>query len=109
MEKINLTRTEKKILKAIRKYPCADIGQQELNGYLHFPPIEVILKALGTLTRENLIEERGAPDHGYQLTSNGEKYLSSIRFSLWSFIPSRKEIVLAVISALMGAIISDLL
>lgn len=109
MEQIKLTRTEKKVLKAIKKYPYADIGLQELNGYLHFPAIEVILKALGALTRENLIEERGKPDHGYRLTPNGEKYLSSIRFSLWSFIPNRKQVALAIISALIGALINDLL
>ena len=109
MERIKLTRTEKKILKAIKKYPHADIGQQELNGYLHFPPITVILKSLGTLANENVIEKRETPDHGYRLTPNGEKYLSSVRFSLWSFIPSRKQVVLAIISALIGALINDLL
>ena len=107
MEQIKLNRIEKKILKAIGKYPHADIGQQELNGYLNFPPIEDILKALETLIDENLIKERERPYRGYQLTRNGEKYLLSTRFSLWNFVPDRKQIVLAVISALIGAFIKS--
>ena len=109
METIKLSKTELQILKAIKKYPYADVGYQELNGYLRFPPVEDILKAIGTLTAEHLIEERNKPLHGYELTRDGEKYLSSVKFSIRDCTPSKKDIVLAVISAVIGAVITGLL
>lgn len=109
MEAVKLSKTELKILKAIKKYSHADIGYSELNGYLKFPPAEDILKALGYLTAERLIEERCKPLHGYELTRKGEKYLSSIKFSIRNIMPDGRDIALAIISAAIGAIINGLL
>ena len=75
MEDIILTRVEKKCLYAIKRYPNADIGLRELNGYLHFPALEVILGAVGKLKTNGLIEDKEAPFHGFQITMRGEDYI----------------------------------
>lgn len=109
MQSVKLSATEIKMLKAMQKYPHADIGYQEFNGYLRFPPAESILKALNSLMEEQLIVEQEKPLYGYKLTKNGEQYLSSIRFSVKAIMPSKEKVVWAIISAAIGAIVTGLL
>lgn len=102
---VRLTRIEKKVLTAICRYSYADVGLLELNGYLHFPPVESILAAVGELEREGLIELKGPPFHGYQSTEKGNQYwrrapLFSSRFAL-----SLREILIAAIGSAIGGII----
>lgn len=81
-----LSKTEKRILAAIRKYPYVDIGFPELNGYLKFPAAEEILTALSDLERLGFIAEKTFPKNCYSLTSEGTRYLVSHRWltsKLW--------------------------
>lgn len=101
-----LNKLEKKILIAIHRYSYADIGLQELNGYLHFPPIEIILSAVGFLKQEGLIKEREQPFHGYQLTNAGERYKAEHRFLFSGFLPLFRDAVIAIVASAIGGIIA---
>lgn len=79
MEKVRLSRIERKILFALRVYDEINIGVCELNGYLHFPPILDILEALDRLQKHGFIRKvespyRGRPEH-YVITWEGKEWL----------------------------------
>lgn len=79
MEKVKLSRMERKILFALHNYGYATIGYQELNGYLHFPPALDIGDALQNLQSLGLIREveppcKGKPGH-YAITQKGKEWL----------------------------------
>jgi len=96
-----LSKVEKKCLYALKRYPHADIGIQELNGYLHFPPLEAILKAIGTLEKNGLIDDKPSPLHGFQLTGPGEEYIKKHRLA-YRLAPHIKAIVIATIGGLIA-------
>ena len=75
-------RIEKQILDVLRRYQYADIGWQELNGYLHFPPVELIFSATHQLEKEGLIEEKLPPQQGYRITLEGLEYVQKHRLSV---------------------------
>ena len=102
---IKLNRIEKKILIAIHRYSYANIGLQELNGYLHFPPIERILSAIGFLEQEGLIKEKEQPFRGYQLTSRGEHYRQEHKMTFSRFCPAVKDIIICAIGWVISGLI----
>lgn len=104
-----LNKCEKQILIAIHRYGYADIGLQELNGYLHFPPIETILSAVDFLEKEGLIKEKERLFHGYQLTSAGERYRQEHRIAFSKFCPAIKDIIVCAIGGIVSGLILALL
>lgn len=103
-----LSKWEKKFLRALERYPNADIGMAELHGYLHFPPIEVTLSAIGGLEQKGYVTKKGAPWHGYQIEAPGRKYLESKKPTLL-IAPQIISIVTAVIGGVLVALIIHLL
>lgn len=103
-----LTKAEKKIINALWWYPYADIGDQELNGYLHFPPIETILSALYQLERKGLIEKSGLPNHGYHLTENGKNYKKNHK-SKFLESPIMRDVLIGTISSAIGGILAAII
>lgn len=105
---VKLNKYEKKILIAIHRYSDADIGLRELNGYFCFPPIEIILSAVGFLEQEGLIKEKEQPFHGYQLTAAGERYRMEHRFLFSRFLPLLRDALIAIVGSVIGGIICNM-
>lgn len=105
MEALNLSKIEKKCLYAIKRYPYADIGIQELNGYLHFPPLEDILEAIGNLKAKELIKDKTPPFHGLQLAEPGEEYIKNHRLA-YRTAPHIASIISTIIGGLIVAVLA---
>lgn len=73
MEKVKLSKTERKILFALNLYGYARIGYRELNGYLHFLPLETTYTALANLQKRGLIRE--AEKDWYVITEEGKEQM----------------------------------
>lgn len=104
MEKVRLSRIERKILFALRVYDEINIGVCELNGYLHFPPILDILEALDRLQKHGFIRKvespyRGRPEH-YVITWEGKEWL---RFRPFADL-SGKELKIGLLCAFAGVL-----
>lgn len=108
MESIILTKWEKKFLYALKRYPNADIGMAELHGYLHFPPIEITLSAIGGLEKKGYITKKSTPHHGYQIEELGKEYIKRRKLILL-IAPHIKSIVTTVIGGVLAALIIHLL
>ena len=104
MKDVALNRIEKKCLYAIKRYPNADIGISELNGYLHFPALEVILGAIGKLKTNGLIEDKEAPFHGFQLSGTGREYIRRHRL-IYLLAPRVEQVVSGTIAGIAAGII----
>lgn len=108
MEKVRLSRIERKILFALRVYDEINIGVCELNGYLHFPPILDILEALDRLQKHGFIRKvespyRGRPEH-YVITWEGKEWL---RFRPMDN-PLFKEFIKILVTAVATIILNQL-
>lgn len=108
MENLILTKWEKRLLHALKKYEYADIGERELHGYFAFPSIETTLTAIGGVTSKGLARKKEHPAYGYELTEMGEQYLKQHRVSL-ALQRHMIEIAVAVISGLIVSAVSGLL
>lgn len=105
MENLVLTRWEKRLLYALKRYWHADIGMHELHGYFKFPPWEVTLSAIEGLKQKGFIRDKQAPFHGLELTDSGKQYLLQNRFSLFLWCHIGK-IVIAALGGVAAAAIS---
>lgn len=82
-----MTSMERKILIALKRYPYANIGFQELNGYLHFPPAEKIAMSIQSLQEAHYIEDQEFPNDSYSITASGieqlkKQHLGTVMFFL---------------------------
>lgn len=108
MENIALNRIEKKCLYAIKRYPHADIGIWELNGYLHFPALENILGAIGRLEAAGMIEGKESPFHGFQILGPGEEYVRKHKLA-YTVISHAQAILLSAIAGVAAGVVLYLL
>lgn len=100
MEKIRLSRTEKKIIRALHVYSYAWIGYSELNGYLHFPPAETIYKAVDRLLARGFIREIKQP-HRYVVTNEG---IDALRWRLFEGVTLGNLVTAAVTAAITATV-----
>lgn len=103
MEKIKLSKIERKILFALNLYSYARIGYRELNGYLHFLPLETTYTALGNLEKRGLIRE--AEKDWYVITEEGKEQM---KFRPFADLMS-KEMKVGLVCAIAGAVLQKLL
>jgi len=106
MDNTSLTKWEKKFLHALKRYPYANIGTQELHGYFHFPPIEITLSTVGTLEKKGFISKKNFPPYGYQLEEPGKQYLQQHRFVSSKLWPIVKKVVGYVVCAFVTVLVT---
>lgn len=103
MEKVKLSKIERKILFALNLYGNSVVGYRELKGYLHFPPLETTYNALAKLEKLGLIRE--IESDRYIITEEGKE---QIQFRPFADLTS-KEMKVGLVCAIAGAVVQKLL
>ena len=104
-----MTSMERKILIALKRYTYANIGFQELNGYLHFPPAEKIAMSIQSLQEAHYIEDHEFPNDSYSITASGIEQLKKTAFRNRYVFPALHSVWGYILCAVITAFVTNAL